>query len=289
MYYNEHSDFYVRVHSLYRSLCKSGVTEAALDYSVVKAEDADILDALVRFMYLGATDFTKKNVTSLATAADFIKHDELKRECENYLISNLSIQNLVACHQLSEKAHLPALSKECYQFRLKTFNQVVTTEWFLSLSIKELEDYLQDDELNVVSEDDVIEAILKWLQASTASEKGQEGYIEVLFPCIRLEFCAKSKLESLSEDPEVIDKLRLKILEYLYHGEAWRAEKKKIILMHVHPHCQPIDIRNNISKISSTTINVRDTKKNIYKISISTKSNISITSSFRNISNITCR
>ena len=40
-------------------------------------------------------------------------------------------------------------------------------EWFLSLSIKELEEYLQDDELNVVSEDDVIDAILKWLQAST--------------------------------------------------------------------------------------------------------------------------
>ena len=50
---------------------------------------------------------------------------------------------------------------------------------------------------------------------TTTSEKGQEGYIEVLFPCIRLEFCTKSKLETLSKDQAVIDKLRLKILEYL--------------------------------------------------------------------------
>ena len=218
----------------FRSLCKSGVTEAALNYSVAKAEDADILDALVRFMYLGATDITKQNVASLAAAADFIKHDELKRECVKYMISNLSMQNLVAYHRLSEKAQLPALMKECYQFRLKKFNQVVTTEWFLSLPIKELEEYVQDDELNVVSEDDVIDAILKWLQASTASEKGQEGYIEVLFPCIRLEFCTKSKLETLSKDPEVIDKLRLKIFEYLHHGMHGR---QKTILRLVHPHC----------------------------------------------------
>ena len=105
----------------FRSLCKSGVTEAAVDSFVTKAEDADILDSLVRFMYLGATDITKQNVASLVTAADFIKHDELNRECEKYLISNLSIQNLVACHQLSEKAQLPALSKECYRFRLNKF------------------------------------------------------------------------------------------------------------------------------------------------------------------------
>ena len=211
----------------FRSLCKSGVTEAALDSSVTKAEDADILDALVRFMYLGATDFTKQNVASLATAADFIKHDELKRECEKYLISYLSMQNVVAYHRLSEKAQLPALTKECYRLRLKQFTQVVTTEWFLSLSAKELEEYLGDDELNVVSEDDVIDAILKWLQASTASEKGQEGYREILFPCIRLEFCTKSKLKTLSKDPEVIEKLRLRILEYLHHGMHGRQKTRK--------------------------------------------------------------
>ena len=56
----------------FRSLCKSGVTEAALDSSVTKAEDADILDSLIRFIYLGDADITKQNVASLAIAADFI-------------------------------------------------------------------------------------------------------------------------------------------------------------------------------------------------------------------------
>ena len=202
----------------FRALCNSGVTEAALDSSITKAEDADILDSLVRFIYLGDTDVTKQNVASLAIAADLISHNELKRKCESYLISNLSVQNILAYHRLSEKAHLPKLNRECKRFSLENVSQVVSTEWFLSLSIKELEEYLQDDALNVVSEDDVIDALLTWLQASRASEKGKEDYIDILFPDIRLEFCTRSKLEALSKDPKVMDKLRLKILEYLQHG-----------------------------------------------------------------------
>ena len=106
---------------------------------------ADILDSLVRFIYMGDTDITKQNVASLAIAAGITRQNELKRECESYLISNLSIQNLLAYHPLSEKAHLPKLNRECNHFSLENFSQAVSTEWFLSLSIKELEEYLQDD------------------------------------------------------------------------------------------------------------------------------------------------
>ena len=211
----------------FRSICDSGSTEAALDYSVTKEEDSYILDCVIRYLYLGQTDITKQNVMSLVLAADFIRHNELKRQCEDYMISQVNVQNLMTYHRLSEKAHLPELNKACQQFSLENFSQVVSTEWYLSLSIKEVEEYLRDDALNVVSEDDVIDAILKWLQSSRASQKGKEDYMEVLMPCIRLEFCTKSKLEVLSKDKDVMGTLRLMICEYLLHeaygGQTARA------------------------------------------------------------------
>ena len=201
----------------FRSICDSGLTEAALDHSVTKAEDKDTLDSIVKFLYLGNADITEQNVVSLVLAADFIRHNELKKLCEEYMISKINVPNLMAYYQLSEKMHLSDLNKACYQFSLTHFSKVTSTEWYFSLSIKEMEEYLSDDALNVVSEDDVIDAILKWLQASRASPKGKEDYMKILMPCIRLEFCTKSKLEALSKDPDTMDKLRLRIFEYL-HG-----------------------------------------------------------------------
>ena len=211
----------------FRSICDSGLTEAALDYSVTKEEDRNILDCMIRYLYLGHTDITKQNVVSLVLAADFIRHNELKKQCEEYMISHVNVQNLMTYYKLSEKAHLAELNKACQKFSLENYSQVVQTDWYLSLSIKEVEEYLSDDTLNVVSEDDVIDALLKWLQASRASKTGKEDYMEVLMPCIRLQFCTKSKLEALSKDKDVMDKLRLMICEYLLHeaygGQTARA------------------------------------------------------------------
>ena len=214
----------------FQVICDSGSTEAALDYTVTKEEDRNILDSMVKYLYLGQADITKQTVVSLVLAADFIRHNELKKQCEEYMISNISVQNLMAYQQLSEKTHLAKLNDTCQQFSLDNFSLVIPTEWYLSLSIKEVEEYLSDDALNAVSEDDVLDAILKWLQASRASQKIKEDYLEVLMPCIRLQFCTRSKLEALSKDPYVIDKLRIRIFEYLHHAvhTGQRARKSGV-------------------------------------------------------------
>ena len=119
---------------------------------------------------------------------------------------------------LSEKTHLAKLSEACQRFSLENFSLVIPTEWYLSLSIKEVEEYLSDDALNAVSEDDVIDATLNWLQSSRASKARKEDYMEILMTCIRLEFCTKSKLEAWSKDPNAMDKFRLRIYDYIHHG-----------------------------------------------------------------------
>ena len=75
----------------FRAICDSGLTKAALDYTVTKEEDRNILDSVIKYLYLGCTDITKQNVVSLVLAADFIRHNELKKECEEYMISNINV------------------------------------------------------------------------------------------------------------------------------------------------------------------------------------------------------
>jgi kelch repeat/BTB domain-containing protein 5/10 len=199
-------------------MCCSGLSEAVLEESVLSEENAYLLGDILKFMYLGKADLKEENVEIVLFVADFIKHGELKNYCESFMIQNLSSENLVNYQALAQRLELPRLPAECLRFRKDRFPEIVKTSWFLELPVSEMQEFLEDDCLNVESEDIVVDAVLYWLQNSTASGPVKEGYLENLFQCIRLRFCSREKLEAVSRDPEVMDKLRLKILEYLQHG-----------------------------------------------------------------------
>ena len=138
-------------------ICASGLHEAVLDL----ASDGHgyILEAVVKFMYLGETNVTVYNVESLLLAADFIKHADLIRYCERFMIENLSLVNFMDYMKLAKTVSLPSLKDACVRLTKEKCSDVLLTDWFLSLSVEEVCEYLNDDELNVTSEDEVLTAV----------------------------------------------------------------------------------------------------------------------------------
>ena len=89
---------------------------------------------------------------------------------------------------------------------------------FNDIPVAEVCTYLQDDELNVTSEDEVLVAVQRWLSSTKASTTVKEGSVQNVFPCVRLRFCSRSALESLSIDETTPPMMQLKILQHLQHG-----------------------------------------------------------------------
>ena len=164
------------------------------------------------------TNVTVYNVESLLLAADFIKHADLIRYCERFMIENLSLVNFMDYMKLAKTASLPSLKDACIHLTKEKCSDVLLTDWFLSLSVEEVCEYLKDDELNITSEDEVLAAIQRWLHCTKASAVVKEGYIQSVFPCIRPQFCSRTTLESLSRDEEAPMLMKLKIQEFLQRG-----------------------------------------------------------------------
>ena len=198
------------------SICASGFHEAVLDL----ASDGHgyILEAVVKFMYLGETNVTVYNVESLLLAADFIKHADLIRYCERFMIENLSLVNFMDYLKLAKTVSLPSLEDVCVRLTKEKCSDALLTDWFLSLSVEEICEYLNDDELNMTNEDEVLAAVQRWLRCTKASANVKDGYIQSVFPCIRLQFCSRTTLESLSRDEAAPKLMKLKIQEFLHHG-----------------------------------------------------------------------
>ena len=214
-----HSEFF-------RHICLSGNKEASLEYSVLR-DDGRILAGVIEFMYLGVTQITVRNVEPLLLAANFIKFEQLKRKCENFIIANLSIDNLLTYENLAKRVHLSNLRDACLQLSRKQFHEVIKTEWLPSQTIDEVITYLKDDELQVTSEDQVLDALNLWLQNSKEPHDLKGESLEELLSCVRLRSCSKAKLEAVAKDTMVMEKLRFKIMEHLVHGWHGHATPRK--------------------------------------------------------------
>ena len=211
----------------FRAVIASGMTEAVLGGSITKEEDGDTLDTVVRYMYLGKSNINVQNVEKVTLAANFLAHEELKCECEKVLLDNLDVLKLMSYHKLSQKTDMSMLKAACIQLSKENFTEIVRSQWFLALTIDQAQEYLRANDLNVTSEDDVLHAICTWLEKSNEVSVVNEKHIDKLFPCVRLKFCQRSTLESVSKNQAIMGPLRLKIFEFLNHGHHGEGEPRK--------------------------------------------------------------
>ena len=173
------------------------------------------------------SNITVHNVENVVLAADFLYHEEMKKECERIMLLNLDVSKLMSYYKLSQKADLSILNTDCLTLAKENFTEVAHSSWFLGLTIDEAHVYLQDDDLNITTEDDVLFAVLRWLKNSNEPSAVIEQHSKRLFQCVRLKFCQSSTLESVSADETIMDPLRLKIFEFLHRGRHGQGAARK--------------------------------------------------------------
>ena len=204
--------------SYFDSLCLSRLNEATLDKSISSEEDGQLLTQVIRFIYLETIDLTKDTVEVVIQAADFIKCEKLKSACERFMISELDLQNIRTYSEVARDFNLSELSKGCVQCKTDNFSLLNANEWFLQeLSADEFLQCLQDDNLNVKTEDEVLYALCKWLKNSQVSNVKEE-YVDQLLPFVRLTLCQQLTLQTLVKDETLPPVLKVKLYDHLFHG-----------------------------------------------------------------------
>ena len=161
-------------------------------------------------------------------AAEKIDHESLKRECEDFMVSGLAIENCATFMRIAHKFNLSNLSSACDALQRQKFSDLMQEQWFLpSLSLQDLIKYLRDDQLAVASEDQVLDAVTKWLTLCKANDKTKASYTDSLVRHVRFSLCDRKKLESAvsRENKSVLSPLKVKIYDYLC-GKDIRGNEK---------------------------------------------------------------
>ncbi|KAI8780242.1 kelch-like protein 40a isoform X2 [Biomphalaria glabrata] len=132
----------------------------------VTVEDisSETFELILETLYTGHGVLTNDNVIDIWQAAHQLQITFLIKECEYYIIETLSIKNFTKYIHIASLLNSEPVTKMVWDFILKNSSLFFRKKSFLKLSMPEVLKLITCQDLVVESEDDVIYAILRWVE-----------------------------------------------------------------------------------------------------------------------------
>ena len=158
---------------------------------LIRLEDMSkvAIEELLDYLYTGHVDVTQHNAFDLLKIADFLVIPSLKDVSSKFIIQSLSSSNCFMAYYLAVNYRCFELQEKARDFIYANFTRVVEHEDFLNLTINEVEEWISSDEIRVRGEEDVFEAIVKWVEQKGSGER--EKFFE-LFRHVRLIYLSRN-------------------------------------------------------------------------------------------------
>lgn len=143
-----------------------------------------MMHTLLSYIYLRKLNVTEENVYKLLTTADYLSILGVLDICCDFLESKLSPSNSIGIMLFARSHFCRALAEKAWKYIMRFFVSIATvSEELVTLSLGDLQEIINADELNVKSEETVWDSILRWINHDPEDRK---KHIVSLMKCIRL-------------------------------------------------------------------------------------------------------
>ena len=158
---------------------------------LIRLEDTSkvAIEELLDYLYTGHVDVSQHNAFDLLKIADFLVIPSLKEVLSKFIIQTLSSSNCLMAYYSAVNYRCFELQENAREFIYANFTRVVEHEDFLNLTISEVEEWISSDEIRVRGEEDVFQAIVKWVEQKGSGER--EKFFE-LFRHVRLIYLSRN-------------------------------------------------------------------------------------------------
>ena len=158
---------------------------------LIRLEDTSkiAIEQLLDYLYTGHVDVTEHNAFDLLKIADFLVIPSLKKVSSKFIVHLLSPSNCLMVYYLALNYRCIELQEKARDFTYSNFTRVVEHEDFLNLTVNEVEEWISSDEIRVRGEEDVFQAIVKWMENKGSGDR--ENFFE-LFRHVRLIYLSRN-------------------------------------------------------------------------------------------------
>ena len=193
----------------------------------MKNVNAPIIDALVEFIYTGKLQITNDNVETTLEHAALIQLTKAVDICCKFLEKQLDPQNCIGIRQFAALHQCKDFISKADSFMKSNFLEVIESEEFITLSSNELKGLLCDQSLKVDNEEQVYNAVMKWVQHDQ-SERGPK--LHVLLSQVKLPLLSRECIMN-TVDKENLIKQNLKCRDLLDEAKNFHLQPENHALL----------------------------------------------------------
>ncbi|CAH1271168.1 KLHL24 [Branchiostoma lanceolatum] len=180
----------------FKAMLSSKLTERKSKVVRLHGIDSISFSKVLDFLYTGEIRIGKDDVQDILQAAHMLQIDKITEYCRNFIEKNLSLSNCIGVMRLADLYGFSDLREKARDEALSQFSELGGNEEFLTLSTEELMDLLKDENLRVADEEEVLDAVIRWLDHDPENRSTAIVTIfqEIRLPSVRV--IALMKLES---------------------------------------------------------------------------------------------
>ncbi|CAH1271167.1 KLHL24 [Branchiostoma lanceolatum] len=184
----------------FRTMMSSKFAESSSKVVQLREIDRVIFSKILDFVYTGKIQIGKDDFQDILQAAHMLQIDKVPRYCLKFLKENLCPSNCLGFIRLADTYDFSDLKKKGRDVAVSQFLEVWQNEEFLTLPTDELVNLLADKDLQINSEDDVVNSVIRWLDHDA---EGRKTSIPRVMQEIRLPYVRVSALEKMESHPAV--------------------------------------------------------------------------------------
>ncbi|KPM10475.1 Kelch-like protein 4 [Sarcoptes scabiei] len=169
--------------SYFNAMFNNEMLEKNLPSITMSEIDFNALKLLIDYIYTGRLTITESNVLNLLPASSLLQLIVVREVCCQFLQNQLHPSNCLGIQKFADAHCCHELQDFSLKYALQNFYEVSLTEEFHSLSYEGLTRLISDDHLNVIDEETVYEATIRWIKFDL---KSREQYFPLLLGHIRL-------------------------------------------------------------------------------------------------------
>ncbi|GAA6072450.1 kelch-like protein 10 isoform X1 [Tachysurus ichikawai] len=199
-------EIFFLIHVLLFLICRALFTRwSNLDQGVynINGVSPEIMDLIIHYMYTQDIQVTTDEVKTLLATANYLLIQDLVMSCCEFIQEHLNPDNCLRIWQYADTHSCYELRDQAYMYTLHHFEDVVFSQSgkFLNLTMEQLSDILEKDELNIKEEKTAFQAVIPWIRYDPSV---RTQHIVNLLPKVRLALVTQEYfLENIKKNPVV--------------------------------------------------------------------------------------
>ena len=153
---------------------------------------AGAMESILQFVYTGQIRIHFENVVELLEASNYLFVEKAKKACCQFLESTVDMENCFTVLSIADAFSCDGLSQVVTQYINQKFAELSKTEVFMKLGKEDLIKFLSSDDIQIESEEQILEIMVNWISYDLEIRK---GFINDLLRFIRLPFIRLSHIQ----------------------------------------------------------------------------------------------